>query len=393
MSDLIVGRLVLRETFPVSEASSDSRTLSLQGREVAPLISRAQVMDRHEHVLGLPGSLVQVVWTEKPERNGYYTVTSANSDLVDRRAGIAWANWKMELVKHGPDSAVDLESRLIGAVRQNDFSLTGERWHAPPPAHYSYYTGPTSPSTMTRASTDGALTVYRGVPAGVSPRWGCAVGDYMRGRARVLSAGVERVGTGYRVDPLDWELSNGLVRVRPLLAAGTLEVASFAAGAWQPKAWWVDIGGAQIARIEAATILRNDPEQCIVRLTESRSPVGRAVVDLTLRRGARCVEGYVQRGDSGTISVYLATAETLTNNTSYLVRSTDDSASNRVTIGSARSYSAHANGGVTKTSVTALDFYAGVVVGGGTAVSGDTAIDLRNQYIGAMPETTGAVRR
>jgi hypothetical protein len=170
-------------------------------------------------------------------------------------------------------------------------------------------------------------------------------------------------------------------------------VAAFTGGAWRPKVWWVDVGGTQVARWDSATLLRNDPEQVIVRLVESRSPAGRAVLDLTLRRGSRVVEGYLQRGDSGTLAVYLASAETLTNNTSYLVRSTDDGAGNRVTLGSARSYSAHASGGLTKSSVTALDFYLGTVAGGGSAVSGDAAVDLRNQYIAALPETTAAIRR
>jgi hypothetical protein len=148
-----------------------------------------------------------------------------------------------------------------------------------------------------------------------------------------------------------------------------------------------------VGRWESATILRNDPEQAIVRLTEHRSPVGRAVLDLTLRRGSRCVEGYLQRGDSGTLSVYLASAETVTDGTSYIVRSTDDGDGNRVTAGSARNFDVHANGGITRTSTTALDFYLGVVASGSSAVSGDQATHLRDQYIGALPETTAAVRR
>ncbi|MFI7470503.1 hypothetical protein [Nonomuraea sp. NPDC049646] len=397
MSTLQVGRLTLRETMTLAESvRNGNRVLTVQGKEVVGLtgLSRAELLERHEGVLGLAGTLVPVMWEEKNERDGYYTITDASSDYTDRfRQAVAWTTWKLTLTRHGADSDIDLESRLAGAVRQNDFSLTGERWHAPPPGHYAYHTGSTLPSTMTRASVDGTITVYRGIPAATSPRWGCAVGDYLRGRARVLSLGYERVGTGYRLATDDWEMSNGLLRVRPLTAGGSLEVAAFTGATWRPKAWWVDIGGTQVPRWDAATILRNDPEQVIVRLVESRSPVGRVVLDLTLRRGSRVVEGYLQRGDSGTLSVYLASVETLTNNTSYLVRSTDDGNGNRVTLGSARSYTAHANGGLTKASVTALDFYLGAVAGGGSAVSGDAAVDLRNQYIAALPETTAAIRR
>lgn len=393
MSDLTLGRLVLRETFSLSESARDGRTMSLQGKEVSPLISRDELLDRFEGALGLVGSLVPARWEDKPERDGYYTVRDASGDYTDRRFGLAWVVWKLSLDRHGPDTDVDLESRLTGAVRANDFSLGGERWHAPPIGAYGYHTGSTLPSTMTRTTTDGVMTVYRGIPAGVSPRWGCAVADYMRGRVRLLSLGSERVGTGYRVDVDGWELSNGLVRVRPLLSGGSLEVAAFTDSGWRPKSWWVDVGGTQVARFESVTILRNDPEQCIVRLTEHRAPAGRTVLDLTLRRGSRIVEGYLQRGDSGTISVYLASAETMTDSTSYVVTTSNDADGNRAIAGSARNFAPHADGGLTVSSTTALDCYVGVVAGGGSAVDGDEAADLQAQYIGALPEVTAAVRR
>lgn len=170
-----------------------------------------------------------------------------------------------------------------------------------------------------------------------------------------------------------------------MFTSGSIEVAAFTGGAWRAKIWSIDIGGGAITGWDAATVLRNDAEAAILRLTESRSP-GRVTVDITIRRGSRIAELYMQRGDSGSISVYLASAETMTNNTSYLVKTTDDADGNRATIGSARTYSAHANGGITKTSVTALDCYVGVVAGGGTAVGGDQGINLRDQYIGALPE-------
>lgn len=392
MGYLSIGRYSVRETWEVAETGSG--TLQVSGREVMPPLTRAEVVYRYESALGSQGALIPVAWEDKPERSGYYTVVSASGDLMDRASdGVVIAEWKMNLARHGADTDVDLESRLTGAVRANDFSLSGERWHAPPPDHYAYYTGATIPSTMTRTGSVGAITVYRGIPAGVSPRWGCAVADYMEGRVRILSVGYERVGIGQAVDADDWELSNTLVRVRPLLSAGTLEVASYTGGAWRPKAWWVDVGGTQIAQFEAATILRNDPEMCVLRLTEHRATVGRAVLDLTLRRGSRFVEGYLQRGDSGTLSVYLVSAETMTDSTSYVVKTTNDADGNRAIAGSARNFDPHANGGLTKTSSTALDFFAGVVAGGGSAVSGDQATSLRDQYIAAMPEVTAAVRR
>jgi hypothetical protein len=394
MSDLQLGRLVLRETQRFTESAYQGWSMHIEGVEVCPLLTRDEVWDRFDGILGGQGGLVAALWEEKAERNGYYTISSASGEVKDRkRQGITEISWKISLQRHGPDTDVDLESRLSGAVRANDFSLTGERWSAPSVGHYAYYTGATIPSLLTRATTEGDITVYRGVPAGVSPRWGCRVGDYLRGRVRVLSSGVERVGTAYPLSASGWELSNGLVRVRALASGGSIEVASFTSGAWRPKAWWVDVGGTQVTAWDSASVLRNDLEQCVVRLAVARSPVGRAYLDLTLRRGSRIVEGYLQRGDSGTLSVYLASAETLTDSTSYVVRSTNDADGNRVIAGSARNFDAHADGGLTKTSSTAMDFWAGVVAGGGSAVSGDQAAHLQAQFIGALPEVVAAVRR
>lgn len=394
MSDLQLGRLVLRETMTFTESAYQGWSMHIQGVEVCPMISRAEVWDRFDGALGSQGGLIPVVFEEKTERNGYYTVSSSSGEVKDRkRQDIVEIAWKISLQRHGPDTDVDLESRLAGAVRANDFSLTGERWSAPSIGHYAYYTGATLPSIMTRASTDGVITVYRGVPAGVSPRWGCAVGDYLRGRVRVQNAGTERVGTGHPLRTDQWEMSNGLVRVRPLSSGGSIEVASFTSGAWRPKAWWIDIGGTQVTSWDSASVLQNDLERCTVRLAVARSPVGRAYLDLTVRRGSRLVEGYLQRGDSGNLSVYLASLETCTDSTSYVVRSTNDSDGNRVIAGSARNFDPHASGGLTRTSNTAMDFWLGVVAGGSGAVSGDAATDLRNQYVGALPEVVAAVRR
>lgn len=394
MADLQLGRLVLRETQRFTESAYQGWSMHIEGVEVCPLLTRAETWDRFDGALGGQGSLIAAIWEEKTERNGYYTISSASGEVKDRkRQDITEIAWKISLQRHGPDTDVDLESRLAGAVRANDFSLTGERWSAPSIGHYAYFTGATLPSILTRATTDGTITVYRGVPAGVSPRWGCAVGDYLRGRVRILNVGAERVGAAHPLRTDQWEMSNGIVRVRPLVSGGSIEVASFTGGAWRPKSWWVDIGGTQVTSWDSASVLQNDLERCTVRLAVARSPVGRAYLDLTLRRGSRIIEGYLQRGDSGTMSVYLATSETCTDSTSYVVRSANDTDGNRVIAGSARNFDPHASGGITRTASTALDFYLGVVAGGGSAVSGDQAIHLRDQYVGALPEVVAAVRR
>lgn len=395
--DVTVGRIPLRETFTVSEGGGGDRTLDLEGQESYPPLTRAQVIARHDGINALQaGQCIPVTFTDKPERNGYYTVKSAGSTYTEYRTDVVTATWKVSLDRVGSDAETDLQSRLTGAVRLNDFSLTGERWHAPPIGHYGYYTGSTNATTMTRTGADGAMTVYRGVPANVSPRWGCAPTAYLVGRVKLTTTGAQEV---YGVDvPLaasGWALSNGLVNVTPGVS-GSLDVQAYTGGAWHSKEWNVSAAGSasSITSWDGATLLRNDPEMGIVRLTKGLNP-GRATLDLTLRRGSRTVEGYLQTGTSATLAAYRSTLETNTSfaASGYVTATGNDADGNRFAVGSAHTFTAHANGGVIKSSATSLDFWIGVAAGGGSAISGDAATDLRNQYTACMPESVYGVRR
>ena len=395
--DVQLGRIPLRETFAVSESGGDTRGLDLEGQESYPPLTRAQVIARHDGINALiPGQCIPVTWTDKPERNGYYTVKSAASTYTEHLNERVTADWKVSLERVGSDSETDLQSRLTGAVRLNDFSLTGERWHAPPIGHYAYYTGTTNATTMTRTGADGAMTVYRSVPASVSPRWGCAPTAYLVGRVKVTTTSSQEVyGVDVPLAAAGWALSNGLVNVTPS-ASATLDVQAYTSGAYHSKLWNISVAGSasSITSWDAATLIRNDPEMCVVRLVKGQNP-GRATLDLTLRRGSRTVEGYLQIGTSATLAVYRSTLETNTSfaASGYVTATSNDADGNRFACGSARTFTAHTNGGVIKSSATALDFWIGVVAGGGSAVSGDAATDLRNQYAACMPESVYGVRR
>ncbi|MEU5197292.1 hypothetical protein AB0G86_25125 [Streptomyces scabiei] len=132
----------------------------------------------------------------------------------------------------------------------------------------------------------------------------------------------------------------------------------------------------------------------VVRLVASRSP-GRTQLDLTMHRGSRVVEGYLQSGSSATLVTQLVSAETNVNTAAsgYLTATSNDADGNRFVCGSARTFTGSTNGTLTKSSATFLDFFIGAVIGGGSAVSGDAATDIRNQYIASMAESTYVVRR
>ncbi|MGR4847916.1 hypothetical protein [Streptomyces sp. LARHCF252] len=391
---ITVGRISLRETFPVAETGGPEPTLSVEGQEASPDLSRAELYQLHENILALEqGKVLPVTFTDKPERDGYYTVTANSANVTEYAGDLVLCDWKLGLKRVGAENETDLQSRLSGAVRANDFSLAGEKTHAPALSHYGYFTGATSPSSMTRTGQDGSLTVYRNVPVGVSPRWGATAAGALTGRVRVNSNGYELEGCSHSMAWDDWTLSNGLVNISPNASAGVLNVSAYSSGGFHAKQWAVTVASAGPVW-DSASILRNDLEMCRVRLTASRSP-GRVVLDLTLRRGSRLLEGYLQSGSSSTLGLALVPTETNVNTAAsgYLTATANDADGNRFVCGSARTFTGSTTGAMTKTSTATLDFFLGAVVGGGSAGSGDAALDLRNQYIGFMAEQTYGVKR
>jgi hypothetical protein len=178
----------------------------------------------------------------------------------------------------------------------------------------------------------------------------------------------------------------------------TLNVANWDGSAWDSTSWNINVGasaGVGLTGFDAATILRNDYEVCTVRLVKDRNP-GRTLLDLTLRRGSRFVEGYLQNDASNLLSVYLKTAQssTATASTGYVVATSNDAQGNKVLVGSARSFTGMTSqGGLNKAATTKLDFYIGAVVGGSAAAAGDAASVLNSHYLTSMSDVTLAALR
>lgn len=397
-----VGRLTLRETVLADDrvnALTMARTLVIVGQEsTPPLITLAELEQRREDIMGLQDALIPVRFTDKDNLDGYYRVVDTGASQTNWQGEVAWVDWNLSLELIGPANAVDLESRITAAGRVNDHGLSASAaWHAPAVGAYGYDTGANTPSgTVSRVGSDGTVTVFLGVPTGVNPRWGAALAAYGGGRARFTLDGFERTGTNLTVAGSAWSLDNSLVRITPA-ASATLSVDTWDSGAWTTKAWNVSVAGsgAALGSPSAVTVLRNDYEAATVRLVWDRAP-GRASLDLTLRRGSRLAEGYLQTGAANTLAVYLATTEAATSpaSSAYVTATGNDAAGNRFIVASARSFTAlTVQGGLQKTSTRTLDFGVGVVFNGGSASTGDAATDLRSQYLMAMAETTAGVKR
>jgi hypothetical protein len=398
---LQVGRINLRETYALSNqvnATTGDQSVGLEGMESAPPFTSAQIVARSEDMAAMLDRALPVIFSSKTTQTGFYLVKDVGT-VVTLWPEAEFFNWNLSLIRIGAENAVDMESRLGSTVRTNAFALTGERWHAPAVGAYGYFTGVGTPpsATVSRvlADSEGTLTVFRGLTAGVNPVWGITAPNYLLGRSRVLVDGLERSGIGIRIATTTWVLTNGLIRVTPLASAAMLKIEGWDGGAWSTHDFDITVGTDLAPPFNAMTILRNDFECVVIRLVKTRSPSGRVLVDLTLRRGAAFVEVFIQVDTSATLGVKTDSSVTTTNNDSsgYIVETANDASGNKLTMGVPIAFTGSTTGGVSKTSSVQLSAYVGYVIDGSSAVSGNTAINLRDQYIGSLAEQVVAVKR
>lgn len=402
-TDITIGRITLRETFELSaniSAGTDTRTLVLSGEESYPPLTLAQVKQRQEDILGLQNRLVPIRFGTKSDHDGWYKISDVNTSVRDYQGGELRAfTWGINAEFIGAENAVDLESRLTGVSRVNDFGLTGEKWHGVPAGTISW-SGGTSTRVLRSTSDAASAAIWRSVGASANPRWSVSLANYSIARARVLINGVERTATN-ALDTLsseNWVLTNGIVSASMSpSASATFNIAHWDGTQWDSKGWNIGLGSSAVAQDTTGyiTVLRNDYEACTVRWMPLANGA-RRVIDLTLRRGSRFLEGCITSSGSLSLAVWPEVAEAGTSPASsgYVRATNNDAGSNRYVVGSARSFTAlTAAGGLNKTSTTRLDFFIGSEVGGSAAQTGDAAADLVSQYLTAMSEVTLAAVR
>ena len=321
--------------------------------------------------------------------DGFYTVTGVSVDLPAGALARFWMSWSAELTRVGVEAQVAWESRLTGSVAMNDHGVTGagsEPYHAPPRGATEYDIRAALPTTIARTGSGGAITVYRDVDRDLTPRWSVTPAGFYAGAVKFSSGTTQRVRAGLWTPntPTSWTLENELVKVTPNAAAGRVDVAHHDGTAWETaKTWRVQDRGADISAWSHVTLLRNDPEEVIVRLTAHTAAEVPHYLDLALRRGSRFVSGYLSLATAVALKVMLATAEAGTAFTGGVRATADDAGGNRYVIGSAKTHTADTTtGGLSIASGTVLDFFLGSEIGGASAAVGDQAAALLNQYLG-----------
>lgn len=368
-----------------AEVAEEGRNLSASG--VIRGVTGDTARRLKGELLAMVGQVVPVVWTRDSTVDGWWRLDSVEVAPRIVTDDTFTVGWSVGAVRRGRPGEVEFESRRAGAIVPNDHALAGERWHAPPVGASGYSTGASAPSKVVRTADGGlGVDVYRGLPDDVDPIWGATPDGFYAAAAQLLSAGLPVGGVDVVADlAASWTLDNGLIRVsKSADATATLDVEHFTGGAWHTKTYDVQQDGNTITDLLAVTVKRNDPSEVVVRLLADPAggAIGRTVLDLSLRRGARHLSCLLQRHAAATLKVQRHTAEAATDIAGGIRATNDDADGDRYIIASSKTVAKGlTQGSISKTAVTLFDFAIGVEADGSLAQAGDVAADVINQYL------------
>lgn len=350
--------------------------------------------------------VVPVTWTTDTSVNGYYTVDDVTIDVPTFGYKNGFASFDATLTRVRGYGGPVTESVCTGTARAGKpGGVTASTWHAVPSAAYAFNAATPGTISATRTGPGGniyprthATAYYSARPTFIMP-----TANWYDMAATIKSSGSVMVGRQFDPSYTSWELSNGLVKMTTSSARSpswNLYAPIYAT----PASWGTAVqiqpakmtGGPTVLSAISVdqptlTVLRNAPEECIIRLTYgSGGAVVPVIVDLGLRRGSRFF--------TVTMNSLTSDAWALSGGTNMNValaagggyrNSAADADGNRLVMCSGQTPTTPASlaGIALNASGTFFDAMVGHEVGGGSAAAPDRATDMRDQFMAAITET------
>ena len=405
MSGLTIGRVGLDVV--VSEIESlgfSGDALSLSGVLLADTLNDVKVL--RQQLVGYVGNgdeeIVPVTWDEDSTLDGFYRVTSVEVSTVPASYVANWFRFSLGLERVSGYAGPLMETIVTGAVRTNTHSITSANAVAVvgvPDAANEFYDS-SGEDTFTRPSADGLVRLVAADAYTRTQTFSVDPGDWYAGAARIEYGTSYRVAVGQQIpsERETWRLSNGIIRVRP--NADGFAVSVFNGTTWDPeKVFALSGAGVLFGAVDLAyglRVLRNSPEECIVRIPVSipsaiLSAIGTSVrvdIDLALRRGERVVRGFLASTADVKWGVEASTAEAATALTGGIRATANDANGNRYVLSSPQAVTNDLTQGGFETTATAttFSFAAGFELDGSGAPAVDAAQALIYQYMAAHAE-------
>lgn len=404
--------------------------IDIEGTIVATNL--AELKARRQQLIGLMRNpdeeIVPIVWSSDSTYDGFYRINSVRVQHVGATSS--------------PVARFSVSAQRIGGYANPWFevttqSITRTNGHGFATPTTIIATGPAQPvssdnvvdlypdlggatSSPTRLTSDGfelrcfrdltpqSLTTFRYVARpewfykgaatlevqySGSSTWYPVVGDQHYDHGALLPGGA----------PISaWRISNGIIRMTSTTgfgsgASGTFEIWDNVAGAWESSSFsWSGAGGpgnlGPRALIKAPVILRNSPEQVIVRVQSSR-----VSETWSIQRGAHFATAHVYTPVATLYKIGMnGVAGTAI--TGGVREAANNASGNRmvfaVASGALTSVADTANTAVQPSaSANAVSFMVGCELAGSSAATGDAAFDLTNQFFGAVQWRQRVVRQ
>ena len=420
MGALVIGRVGLDAAFtgPVSAVAERGRdgvrTVTFKGWLKSTTL--ALVKELRGELAAQTGRMVAVTFADDSDFDGFYVHRSA--DIRAEAKDVPYTNFvfpfTVTLERLGGEGEVEFQSLVTGTVITNSHGLIAsetEPFHAPPVNHLAYNPAGTSPTQRQRTTPDGAIDWYDTIDNTEDPSWSVAPADYYKGAVEISVSTVLRLGFAAPNDPHVFELSNGLVRIKPDgggTSDGRILVAFFDGSDWDAEFSFKTVfdpagTNATISAWHYMSILRNDPSTGSIRLVRDSAPTtnpNRHTLDITLRRGSRFAtfRHRYSRGTTPTWDIIRDTNDAAAAFTPTAASGAagvlDSVATNgfKYFVATPHAHSARTTeGGVRITSQDAFTYaIGGEIAGAGT---GDLADDLFLQFFGWVSERDRAIRR
>lgn len=386
--------------------------VSLSG--VADAASVADAVHLSQQLNGLAGNpdepFIACTWDQESAFDGFYRVLGVDVGTVAPSLAVGWFPYRIELERvDGLRGAVGFESSLVGAIITNGHSVSSAYVFHSVPDGIDHYPGDTNSTGMgnqaTRSTETGnVLTAYNASAAGpwnLNARWSCEAADYYDGAATIESSisGNWRPVVG-RVDKASaLRINNGIIRFQPF---AFMDIWNGSAWETIDRAWGLysdgPAGSTALATSSMAQILRNSPEEVVVRYTvplAAPDVLEVATIDFSLRRGASYVTGFIQSTKAYRFGILGAASTSSTTGTMF--RGSDDSNGNRwfacwdkaATI----SFVSPSNRFILNATQTSAMFAWGMILNYASAVGPYNLTVQTSSFFGQLNERTMVVRR
>lgn len=430
MSTMTFGRVGLTTVYGGSDYSmrapsqfdAQGRTVSLSGVQLPAtfdddgwwdLIAWREAMLGHDPASGGDEPVIPVTVPDVAFFDGFYRVLGVSVGLppgslgTSSELGYMAVPWSASLERVAHSTIASQESLSVYGLRTNSHSITSADYMVAIPSTAVTWSFPRS-GTRSVGDTGKSVAiniVSAGTSGTISHRYQVDPYHHYVGSGRIeWQPGTSwRAVTGRRsfTDVDKVRLSNGLVRVNTVSVSGgkALSVEWWDGTQWdsavqfEPRQTTNSLGSDNpLESVQAASIVSNRPEEVTVRyVVEFGGLMGeRCTMDVSLRRGSRWVEIFVQAGSSvqwrlQTHSTFNAASTSITGG---VRRTSDLNGSRWILAGPTATVKDTTNGAVdTTAAATSVSFGIGCEVGGSGASGQDTAANQIDEFYRPVSET------